>query len=508
VNSVQSFFENKFKENMSEWESTLLKELKITDLGNKTKKEMINGQLWPTLSTSRLSQIHVTPELNWKKASTTYIKLLADLESSLAEDLNAGVKNFFFLSHELDETKWQMIESILSTYHTPSEIEVFILGQHKFSSQSFKVINSIITGYESHAAGGDAIHELALIAKKVIESDENELFVGVYVDSAFFQNIAKIRAIRLITSKILEDSGREGRVRVVALTSFEGWTLFERYSNMLRNETGVASAYIAGADHIQSTGYNALFELESEVYSCDEHFLRSRRMARNTTHILALESMLGIVQDAAFGSYHLENLTNYLCEESWKVMQRMLSGEDVSPEINKAKEKKLQMIKTRKRILSGINDYPDAKEVLGIELKKTNFFRPSRVFEELRLQMEKSKKPKVFIALFGDYAGLNARLNFVKNYFELLGLEVIDLGTSEFDFEKFKKDLTLRHEEIMVLCASDEHYPMIQEAVPLIKTKNRFLAGKYEMNSCKNLFAGQNIFENLQEIVQTFGGIK
>ena len=508
MNSVQSFFENKFKENMSEWESTLLKELKITDLGNKTKKEMINGQLWPTLSTSRLSQIHVTPELNWKKASTTYIKLLADLESSLAEDLNAGVKNFFFLSHELDETKWQMIESILSSYHTPSEIEVFILGQHKFSSQSFKVINSIITGYESHAAGGDAIHELALIAKKVIESNENELFVGVYVDSAFFQNIAKIRAIRLITSKILEDSGREGRVRVVALTSFEGWTLFERYSNMLRNETGVASAYIAGADHIQSTGYNALFELESEVYSCDEHFLRSRRMARNTTHILALESMLGIVQDAAFGSYHLENLTNYLCEESWKVMQRMLSGEDVSPEINKAKEKKLQMIKTRKRILSGINDYPDAKEVLGIELKKTNFFRPSRVFEELRLQMEKSKKPKVFIALFGDYAGLNARLNFVKNYFELLGLEVIDLGTSEFDFEKFKKDLTLRHEEIMVLCASDEHYPMIQEAVPLIKTKNRFLAGKYEMNSCKNLFAGQNIFENLQEIVQTFGGIK
>ena len=87
----------------------------------------------------------------------------------------------------------------------------------------------------------------------------------------------------------------------------------------------------------------------------------------------------------------------------------------------------------------------------------------------------------------------------MKNYFELLGLEVIDRGSSEFDFEKFKKDLTLRHEEIMVLCASDEHYPMIKEAVPLINTKNRFLAGKYEVDSCKNLFVGQNIFENLQE---------
>ncbi len=508
MNSVQSFFEIKFKENMSDWESTLLKELKITDLGNKIKKEMINGHHWPTLSINRISQIHVTPELNWKKASTTYINIFNDIDSQLIEDLNAGVRNYFFLGNELDENKWKKIESILSRFHTPSEIEVFIMGQHKFSSQSFKVINSIITGFESHAAGGDAIHELALIAKKIIESNETEIFIGVYVDSAFFQNIAKIRAIRLITSKILEHSGREVCVRVVALTSFEGWTLFERYSNILRNETSVASAYIAGADHIQSTGYNALFELESQVDSSDEHSLRSRRMARNTTHILALESMLGVVQDAAFGSYHLENLTNYLCEESWKVMQRMLSGEDVSHEISKAKDKKLQMIKTRKKVLSGINDYPDANEVLGIELKKTNFFRPSRVFEELRLHMEKVKKPKVFIALFGDYAGLNARLNFVKNYFELLGLEVIDRGSSEFDFEKFKKDLTLRDEEIMVLCASDEHYPMIKEAVPLINTKNRFLAGKYEVDSCKNLFVGQNIFENLQEIVKTFGGMK
>ena len=508
MNSLQSFFENKFKENITDWESTLLKELKITELGNKTKKEMINGQQWPTLSANRISQIHVTPELNWKKASTTYINIFNDIDSQLTEDLNAGVRNFFFLGNELDENKWKKIESILSSYQTPSEIDVFLLGQHSFSSQSFQVINSVITGHECHAAGGDAIHELALVAKKVIESNEKEIFVGVYVDSAFFQNIAKIRAIRLMTSKILEHSGRDVRVKVVALTSFEGWTLYERYSNMLRNQTSVASAYIAGADHIQSSGYNALFELESEVESTDEHFLRSRRMARNTSHILALESMLGIVQDAAFGSYHLDNLTNYLCEQSWKVMQRMISGEDVSHEINQAKDKKIQMIKMRKKILSGINDFPDAKEVLGIDLKKSNFFRLSRVFEELRLNMEKIKKPRVFIALFGDYAALNARLNFVKNYFELLGLEVLDLGASEFDLETFKKNLTLRDEEIIVLCASDEHYPTLKEAVPLMKTNNRFLAGKFEIESCKNLFVGQNIFENLQEIVKTFGGMK
>ncbi len=508
MNSVQSFFEKPFKENISDWESTLLKELKTTDLGNKTKKEMFNGELWPTLSTNRLPHIHVTPELNWKKASTTYIKIFDDIEFHLNEDLSAGVKNFFFSGQELDDKKWHKIESILSNYHTPSEIEVFILGEHSFSGQSIKVISSLITGIEFHSAGGDSIHELGLIAKKVIESKENELFVGVYLGSAFFQNIAKIRAIRLIVSKIFEHLGREVSVKVVALTSFEGWTLFERYSNMLRNETSVASAYIAGADHIQSTGYNAVFELEAQVELRDEHFLRSRRMARNTSHILALESMLGIVQDAAFGSYHLENLTQYLCEESWKVMQSLLTGNDVSSEINKTKEKKLEMIKVRKKILSGINDYPDAKEVLGIELKSSTFFRPSRVFEELRLDMEKIKKPKVFIALFGDYAGLNARLNFVKNYFELLGLEVIDRGISEFDVEKFKKGLTLRHEEIIVLCASDEHYPMLKEAVSLIKTNHRFLAGKYEMDSCRNLFVGQNIFENLQEIVKAFGGMK
>ena len=506
MKSIISFFEDGFKNELKDWEDTLLKELKLPEIGNKSKKEMISGAFWPTLSVQHSSIAHLSPSLSWKKASTTYFKIFSDIESTLVEDLNAGVKNFFFMDHELSVSNWEKIENVLSQFHTPSELEVFCLNKNIPHNNKFKVINTLITGHEVHAMGGDVIQELATVAQKVIHSADDELFVGVYLGTSFFQNIAKIRAIRLLCSKILQEKKSQIPFKVVALTSFEGWSLFERYSNILRNEASVASAYIGGADHIQSTGYNALFETEVTLVPDDEHRERSRRMARNTSHILALESMLGIVEDASHCSYHLENLTHYYCLESWKLMQRLESGEDLSPEIMKTREKKLQMIKFRKKIFSGINDFPDANERLEIGLKDLTYFRAPRIFEELRLKMEKIKKPQVYVALFGDYAGLNGRLNFTKNYFGLLGLEVIDSGTSEFDKEHFKLNLSKRDEGIVVICSSDDDYPQLRDVHEVIKTKNRFVAGKYEIDTCKNIFSGQNVYDGLKEILTTFRG--
>jgi hypothetical protein len=505
VKSIISFFEDEFKDDLKDWEHTLLKELKLPEIGNKSKKEMMSGAYWPTLSIQHNSIAHLSPSLSWKKASTTYFKIYPDIELTLLEDLNAGVKNFFFMDSELSAQNWQKIENVLCQYHTPSELEVFCLNKNIPKNNKLKVINTLITGHEVHLLGGDVIHELATVAQKVIHSNDDELYVGVYLGTSFFQNIAKIRAVRLLCSKILQEKKSKVPFRVVALTSFEGWTLFERYSNILRNEASVASAFIGGADHIQSTGYNTLFETEVTLVPDDEHRERSMRMARNTSHILALESMLGIVEDASHGSYHLENLTHYYSLESWNLMQRLEGGEDLSPEIIRTREKKLQMIKFRKKIFSGINDYPDASERLGIELKPASYFRAPRAFEELRLKMEKINRPKVYVALFGDYAGLNARLNFTKNYFGLLGLEVIDSGTSDFDKEHFKLNLSKRDEEIVVLCSSDDDYPQLKDITQVIKTKNRFVAGKYEIDTCKNIFSGQNIYDGLKEILTTFG---
>ena len=162
------------------------------------------------------------------------------------------------------------------------------------------------------------------------------------------------------------------------------------------------------------------------------------------------------------------------------------------------------MIKTRKTVLSGTNDYPDVKETLNLKLKSPKVFRISRVFEELRLKMEElTQKPTVYVVVYGDYAALNGRLNFVKNYFELLGLTVKESGHGETDLGKC---LSERTEEIIVFCSSDDQYSEMLPYASQVKTKHKFVAGKNEISGFKNLFAGQNVYEVLESIVKDFSG--
>jgi hypothetical protein len=356
VSSLTNFFESDFNTQRDQWEKAILSELKLTELGNKTAKKLINDSSWPTLSLERKSEVQLTTNVSWKKASTTYVQLPGtNLADAIKEDLSGGVRNFFFHAEALDEGKWRIVEGVLKEYQPVSDLEVFILGGSKFKSGQVKVVSEIISGQAFHDQGAHSIQELALMAKYLVNhlaSGSEDLYLGVYVDSHFFHNIAKIRAAKLLAQKILDEAKLNKTVKVVALTSYVGWTLFERYSNMLRNETAVASAYIGGADHIQSTGYNALIELETQNDMNDDHCERSRRMARNTSHVLALESMLGVVEDAAYGSFHLENLTQALCEDSWKLMQELLSGADISKYLSRVREKRLEMLKTRKTVLS------------------------------------------------------------------------------------------------------------------------------------------------------------
>lgn len=515
MSSLTSFFESDFNTQREQWENALKAELKLTEVGNKASKKLISGATWPTLSLETKTEVHLNANENWKKASTTYVHLdQNEIEKVLTEDLGQGVRNFFFSGADLNDTKWKLIESTLTKFASPKELEVFILGGN-YSSTAFKVVSHIISGQKAHDQGGHSIQELALLATNFIKNlgTQSEVYLGVYVDSQFFHNIAKIRAAKLLAHKILEESGKKMKINIVGLTSYREWTLFERYSNMLRNETAVASAYIGGADHVQSSGYNALIELETEGAPDMEHVERSRRMARNTSHVLALESMLGVVEDAAFGSYHLESLTSALAEEAWKLMQTMIvmSESELNSYLEKetalVREKRLDMVKTRRHVMSGMNDFPDVKEHLKLKLKKPSVFRVARIFEDLRLGMETVKnKPTVYVALFGEYGALNARLNFVKNYFELLGLTVHESGHSELDLANFKKTLQERKEEIVVLCSLDDQYPTIVEAAASVKTDHKYIAGKFEMTGFKNLFAGQNVYEVLQNLASSFEG--
>lgn len=503
MESINKIVQENFNNQLEQWEKSLRAELKVEDLQTKLTKKLAQGTQWPILSLKASN--HFLPSAqSWKKSSQTYVNFPSNLKAMLLEDLQNGVRLFFLNGARLSTEAWEIIKKTVSEI---SDIEIVILGKFDPGHVSFKVVTEaqLMTARHIYEQGGHDVMELAVITKEVIQkaATSSEIYLGVYVGSAFFQNIAKLRAARLLAQKVLNELGLKKTVQLVALTSFREWTLYERYSNLLRNDVSVASALIAGAEYVQSSGYQTLFEIE-KVESSSEHDERSRRMARNTSHILALESMLGVVEDAASGSFHLEAMTENLAKESWVLMQKILKeGESFLKLECEVLQKDHQLaFRKRKKILAGINDFPDVKEKLGLKtLPANHFFRLSRDFEELRFRVEKlNKRPKVYIALLGDLAALNARINFVKNYFEVAGLEVIEPHHSQVEVP----DLSSHTEEIIVLCAKDEDY--IKFKTDSMKTQEKFVAGKVELPGFKNLFAGQDVYETLLGVVNRMEG--
>lgn len=509
MKAFSDLFTEEYSTQRELWENTLKSELKLDGASSITSKKHLDLGNWPTLSLHAEHAHHLGNSTAWQKAAQTYYHIdAAKIESSLRDDLEGGARAFFFCKDFLNSEKWPLIDKVLSSFPSADELEVFLMGRAKFpTSSSLKIFdeNHMILGREAHEQGGHNVHELALLTCKFIEKlDSTPTHIGVYVDSHFFKNIAKVRAIKLLIQKVCKEADIKNIPKVITLNSYREWTLFERYSNILRNNVQVASGYISGADVIQSSGYQVIFDLETNCKDPD-HNERSLRMARNTSHILNLESMLGLVNDAAYGSYHLENLTHQYAEAAWKLMQVLLPMNDsqrtefLQIEVAKVRELRQERIKLRKDVLAGINDYPDGKEQLGFSLKKAGSYRVARIFEEVRLKVEAIKhKPKVVILLHGDISVLNNRINFIKNYFELIGLEVIDPIHSHEDPEN----------KIIVLCAKDEDYPDFAKQTENQKCFAKYLAGKVSVPGLEAIHAGQDVFQVLSQLVNKLEGKK
>jgi methylmalonyl-CoA mutase len=502
---LDKFLTQSFNTQLDQWEIGLKQELKLQDVKGRTQKSTLDNFKWPILSTTRQANYLLPNQEPWKKAAQSYGRIPADrLQSWLAEDLAGGVRAFFFNRSLLTTGQEQLIKTQLASSAYASEMNLFWLGEDEV----------IISGRAVMEAGGNNVQELAALTCHLIEvvnaGRQAEVQLGIFLDSHFFKNIAKIRAAKLLALKVRELMQQPWQFKTLALSNYREWTLFERYTNLLRNNAAVASGLVAGADYIQSSGYQLLFDFETQLEDL-EHTERSRRLARNACHILSLESMLGTVQDSASGSYHLENLTEAYAREAWQMMQQVIhlpSSERQEFFIQAARsvqQQRQQQLHTRKQLVAGLNDFPEPHERLGIDQNlSAAYFRTGRELEKLRLAMEASEhKPKVYVAIFGDYAQLNARLSFVKNYFELLGLEVSDSGESCQKLDEYQRLISNRHEEIIVLCASDDHYFQLQDLDA--GAKELFLAGKYQLPGYTNIHAGQDIYQVLSTLVQKWG---
>jgi methylmalonyl-CoA mutase len=121
--------------------------------------------------------------------------------------------------------------------------------------------------------------------------------------------------MRALWSRLSEVAGFPAEpAAIVAEMSLREVTERDPYVNLLRATAAAFGAAIGGAEGILLIPFNTR-------HGTPDAF--SRRLARNTQHVLQEEAHLGRVADAAGGSWYVEDLTGKLAALAWQEFRRV-----------------------------------------------------------------------------------------------------------------------------------------------------------------------------------------
>ncbi len=337
------------------------------------------------------------------------------------------------------------------------------------------------------AAGHDYI---ARLMEEGVEIDTiaHKMRFEMGVSSNYFMEIAKFRAGRLLWSNIIKayspKQSCSAKMKVHAVTASWNQTAYDPYVNMLRGTTEAMSAALAGVVSLEVLPFDHSYEKATPF---------SKRIARNVELLLKHESHFDQVADPSGGSYYIENLTESIANEAWRLFleieakggYRAAHAEGFIVERVKASAAtKDKNIATRRAILLGANQYPNftevadkaisAEAVTKVESAENRLtpYRGAMAFEQMRLEVDRSgKQIKAFMLTCGNLGMARARAQFACNFFACAGIKVQD-NTYFKSVEEGVEAAIAAKAQIVVVCAADDDYAT---AAPEIK---ELLAGR------------------------------
>ncbi len=352
----------------------------------------------------------------------------------------------------------------------------------------------------------------------VIDQAAGAIAFNVAVGTDFFAGIAKLRALRLMWSRVLSASGvDDATITINAISAEMSLSKVDPWVNMLRTTVTSLSAGLGGADSVICLPYDHLIGLSDGF---------ARRIARNTQLILQEESNVHRVIDPAGGSWFIENLTRELASNAWGRFQSLeakggiikaLADGSLQKEISEIWQNRANRVATRRDPLTGVSEFPniteakvtcDAQDLTTIrkeaKARQTGFkdaigisledlitaaksgatiaqmyealygkaagttidplptHRLSESFETLRDRADAHKAstgkfPQIFLANLGPVAKHTARAMFARNFFEAGGIEAI-LNNGFADASETAKAFVESGAKIAVICGSDPQY--------------------------------------------------
>lgn len=371
-----------------------------------------------------------------------------------------------------------------------------------------------------HQAGGTIVHELGValsilaesVTKENFQEEASKLWVRFAVDTQFFQEIAKLRAFRVLWNAFCEAYGQEAPpIPVFTESSVRSYSKLDSYVNLLRAGNSAFSAVLGGSNAHTVHPHDFLTGPDG----------KSRRIARNVQLVLKEETHVTHVLDASAGSYFIETLTKEYVDAAWtyflqiegaggyaEVMQSGWLADDFQAKWLERKEQ----VATRKASLIGTNVYADPQEVVkegAIDDSHLEYITAKRLaspFEKLRSQ-NKEKILKAAILHLGPLKAVKAQSDFVQGFLAVGGIEPAispELPTAE----EANRYLAEHGIDYAVLCGSKEE---IGKLLPGLDTAaNVDVAGRIPADKAEEwksfgvqdaIYSGRHITSKLEQIL-------
>jgi methylmalonyl-CoA mutase len=403
----------------------------------------------------------------------------------------------------------------------------------------------LINAIPYHNGGANAVQELGIAAATGVfylnqlsdlelEQALDKMIFKFSIGSNFFMEIAKLRAARILWSKITEVYGADETKRglqIAAETSMFTKTVYDSYVNLLRGGNEAFAAVVGGVQYLHVNPFDEL--TGSSPFS--------ERIARNTQLILQEEAHLQKAIDPAGGSWYVEALTNELAQKAWEFFQEIdanggilevLKTNWLQEKIAEVYEKRKQDIFSRKQSIIGTNVYANLDDLVpettpssekiqngGSAIKPIAQLRLSQPYEELRKRAEILKQksgiqPQVGLICLGSLKQHKARMDFVRGFLSAGGVSVLasePIQTAE-EAKVFMENASTKH---FCICGTNDHYQTLGlEVLQLVNAEfadqSIYLAGlpdkedqvTWEENKLKQfIHVKSNCYETISSIL-------
>lgn len=340
-----------------------------------------------------------------------------------------------------------------------------------------------------HNGGASPVQESAFLLASAVELFQEliergiraediirHIYVAVPVASSYFVEIAKLRAMRSNISQVIAAYAPDQTLVLPPIhgeSSRRNMTLYDPHTNLLRTSTEATSAIVGGCDVVSTNLFDELAGRFDEF---------SYRMARNIQHVLKQEAGMSRVVDPAAGSYYVEVLTDAIARRSWRLFQEVeenggliasLRAGLLQKQLDRSRAERQEAVSSRRRILVGTTQYPDADEVrqadlhaapppqnfpaatspafsggfqelrkrlahdepisimrsVPVERRLANpiaFTRDAEPVERIRLRTERSDRiPTLLLVPLGDAVVRSSRAHFARNFLECGGFRIV-----------------------------------------------------------------------------------